>query len=191
MLSPPDFRRVKLSMTMGNGGQTSNIFLTSVLSEQTSRRLRRCGDPNIRFRHFRHTCTSVCHQFSALDLLDLTTRKSNISRRTSSGRMSIVIRPTWRQSVVQLLQDFGPKKTYVDFVLFVGSESRDVCSFRTATRSLASYHLFALMTQDREMTVSRGWGMLGRLRGGDAFEHGYLRHLSIIGQYENFPSTYC
>jgi hypothetical protein len=44
------------------------------------------------------------------------------------------------------------------------------------------------MTQGgHEMMVSRGRGMLGRPEDGDAFEHGYLRHLSVIGQYENSP----
>jgi hypothetical protein len=93
------------------------------------------------------------------------------------------------------LQDFGQKKTYVYFVLLACPESRGVHrSFRLATRCLASYHLFALMTQGHEMTVSRGWGMLGRPGGGDAFldvfEHGYLGHLSIISQCESSPLTY-
>ena len=119
MLSPLDFERAKLCMMrMGNGGQISSISLTAVLSEQTSRRYRRCGDPNTTFRHFRHTCASVCHQFSTsstfstLSTLDSTPMKSNISRRTSSGRMSMVIGPTLCQSVVVALQDFEEKNVH-------------------------------------------------------------------------------
>jgi hypothetical protein len=94
-----------------------------------------------------------------------------------------------RQLVVVVLQDFGQKKTYVEFVLFVCSKSRNVHrSFRSATLSLASYDLSALITQGGyEMTVRQGRGMLGRTGDGGAFEHGYLRHLSNIGQCEKYP----
>jgi hypothetical protein len=89
-----------------------------------------------------------------------------------------------------LLQDFGQKKrTTISSCSFVPSP--DVHrSFWSATRSLASYHVFVLMTQGHDMMVSRGRGMLGRPEGGDAFEHGYLRHLSIVVQGENSLSTY-
>jgi hypothetical protein len=37
------------------------------------------------------------------------------------------------------------------------------------------------MTQGgQEMMVSRGLGVLGRPEDGEAFEHGYLRHLLLI-----------
>jgi hypothetical protein len=61
-------------------------------------------------------------------------------------------------------------------------------SSRLAIRSLAGYHLSELMTQDgHEIMVNRGQGMLGRPGDGDAFEHGYSGHLSVIGQCENSP----
>ena len=60
--------------------------------------------------------------------------------------------------------------------------------FPSATLIFASYHLSALMIRGGyEMMVSRGpwagYGSLGRLEDGesDALEHGYLRHLSVIG----------
>jgi hypothetical protein len=44
------------------------------------------------------------------------------------------------------------------------------------------------MTQGgHEMMVTRGQGMLERPEDGEAFEHGYLIHLSDIGQCENSP----
>jgi hypothetical protein len=47
------------------------------------------------------------------------------------------------------------------------------------------------MTQGgHEMMVSQERGMLGRPEDGEAFEPGYLRHLSVIGQCKEFPLTY-
>ena len=48
-------------MRRGKDGQTSSVSLAGVLGVQTSRRLRRRGDPKTTLRHRRHTCTSVCH----------------------------------------------------------------------------------------------------------------------------------
>ena len=118
------------------------------------------------FRYFRHTCTSVRHQFSASDPLDSATRKSNISRRTSSGRMSIVVRSTIEPiscccSILGRKKE--KKKKYVYFVLVVCSETRNVLrSLQFVTQSRASYLPAALLTQgSHEMMVSRGLGMLG------------------------------
>jgi hypothetical protein len=49
----------------------------------------RRGDPKTTFRQFWHTCTSVCHSSGSCR------SKSNIFRRATSGRMSIV---TWATS---------------------------------------------------------------------------------------------
>ena len=172
---------------MGNGGQTSSNFLTGLLNEQMTRRFRRCGDPNITFRHLRHTCTSVHHLFSSS-----TTRKSNISRRTSSGRMSIVTQAN-DCTPLGCCCRIGQRKTYVDSVQFVCSKSRNLHRyFLSANRSLESYRLSALVIQGgHETMVSRGpragYGSLGGSEDGDALEHGYLRHLSVIIQRENSP----
>src|SRR5216684_7749018 len=76
-------------MTIGKDGQMSIISFTGVLFVQTSRRPRRRGDPKTTSRHLRQTCTSVCHSsiHSASFL-----KTSNISRRATSGSISIV---TW------------------------------------------------------------------------------------------------
>jgi hypothetical protein len=47
--------------TIGSAGQISSIFLAGVLFVQRSRRSSQPGDPNTRYRHLWHTCTSVCH----------------------------------------------------------------------------------------------------------------------------------
>ena len=84
-----------LSMTRGKAGQTSRSSLAGVPGIQTSRRLRRRGDPKTTRRHRLHTCNSVRHAatspgpFGLFGSDNLTTWKSNISSRTSSGSTSI------------------------------------------------------------------------------------------------------
>jgi len=70
-----------------------------VLVVHKSRRFSRRGDPNTRCLHRRHTCTSNCHAsiFLLKNLsVSLTTYKSKISIRTSSGSLSIGM--TWPTS---------------------------------------------------------------------------------------------
>ena len=78
-------------MTRGKGGQTSSVSLAGVLFEQTRHRLSRRGDPKTTLRQRRHTCTSVCHSSKSTfrPRPSASTKKSNISSRTSSGSMSI------------------------------------------------------------------------------------------------------
>jgi hypothetical protein len=149
------------------------------------------------FRHFRHTCTSAHHQFPTSRFhfepvgFDNKEIKSNIPRRTSSGRMPIAIRPTLRQSVVVAAsQDIG-QKTYVDIVQLVHSKSRYVHrSFRSATRRIGSYPSACFDDPGcQDMMVSKGRGMPGRpeeCEDGGALEHGYQDICQFIDQCENF-----
>jgi len=91
MLSILEFEKYQHRMMIVKDGQmdSENISLTRVLSAQTSWRFRRCGDPKTTFRHLWHTCTSSIHASTTFSY----TWKSNTSRRTSSGSMSIVTRP--------------------------------------------------------------------------------------------------
>lgn len=85
-------RRVPSRMRRSNAGQTSSVSFAGVLEEQTSRKLRRRGDPKTMLRHRRHTCTSDCHaSMSFFENVASSAKKSNTSSRTSSGSMSIVI----------------------------------------------------------------------------------------------------
>ena len=61
ILSMPHFLWPALYTKIGNSGQIFNIFLVGVLALQQSRRFKRCGEPKTTFRHFWHTCTSLCH----------------------------------------------------------------------------------------------------------------------------------
>ena len=112
MLSTPFVRESRSDMTRGKGGQTSNASL-GVFGVQKSRRLRRRGDAKTIVLHRRHTCTSDCHvsiivfAYRGLpyaqklygDSGTLSSQKSNIPSRTSSGSTSIDITwPTWHQS---------------------------------------------------------------------------------------------
>lgn len=79
---------------MGNDGdQHSRSFLTGFLYVYTRRRFRRRGDANITERHIWQTCASLCHSHSSNNSYSCAARRwwSNISRRTSSGSMSIVV----------------------------------------------------------------------------------------------------
>ena len=90
---------------IGRDGQISSNVVADVVLEQTTRRSRRRGDAKTICRHLRHTCVSVfhLHERESLDgLFDKGSSlyKSNISRRTSSGSMSITTGPTLDQSRV-------------------------------------------------------------------------------------------
>ena len=96
--------------------------------------------------------------------------------------MSIAI-SIFRQSVV--VAGFGAKNAprFRPVRLFQVQER--VYFLLSETRSLESYHLFTLMTPGREITVSGGQGMLGRVGrpgGEDTFKNGYAGYLSVIGQ---------
>ena len=96
--------------------------------------------------------------------------------------MSIAI-SIFRQSVV--VAGFGAKNVprFRPVRLFQVQEC--VYFLLSETLSLESYHLFTLMTQGREITVSGGQGILGRLGrpgGEDTFNDGYVGYLSFIGQ---------
>ncbi|KAI0249326.1 hypothetical protein BJV78DRAFT_1228811, partial [Lactifluus subvellereus] len=51
-------------ISIGKGGQTSNVSLTGVLYVQRRHRSKRSGDANTRYRHLWHTCTSLFHGHS-------------------------------------------------------------------------------------------------------------------------------
>ena len=88
-------------MTMGNGGHISKDVFTGVLSVQVTPRCRRWGDARMIARHLRHTCASVVHHDmdSEKDIVALL-RRSNISRRDSSGSTSMVAVAKLAQSAV-------------------------------------------------------------------------------------------
>src|SRR6266850_5716703 len=86
---------------MGNGGQMSSNFFTGLLCVQKSSRSRRRGEENTTDRHCLHTCTSVCHLSSKVLVPTSSDRATyaNISRKTSSGSLSIVTRGnSWSES---------------------------------------------------------------------------------------------
>ena len=85
----------------GYGGQIcSNVFV-GVLSEQTTCRSRRRGDPWIIYRHLRHTCVNLFHlrvQYHSERESgapgESSLQKANISRRALSGSRSIIPWPS-------------------------------------------------------------------------------------------------
>src|SRR6266403_5250171 len=109
MLSSSDVLRETSLMSRSKAGQMSSASIVRCPGTQTSRRLRRRGDPKTTFLHRRHTCTSDCH--ASIPCLYPSDRlisiyKSNISSRTSSGSTSIRITwPTSHQISQQSLQD--------------------------------------------------------------------------------------
>ena len=68
------------TMIRGKASQTSRVCLAGVFFEQKSRILRRSGDPKTMRCQRRRTCTSI--RYGAC------TKKSNISSRTSSGKLA-------------------------------------------------------------------------------------------------------
>src|SRR5712671_4691746 len=85
-------------MAMGRGGQIFSDLLTGLLGLQSSTRRRCRGEANMTCRHLRHTCTYVFHHDRSNR--SASPQSENISKRTSSGRTSIVIWSALHQSVV-------------------------------------------------------------------------------------------
>jgi len=79
-------------IVIGNGGQVSTNFHTVVLESHWSARCRCRGDAKMIHRHLLQTCTSGFHIPMVKSSLS-PRQRSNISRRTSSGRISIVTCP--------------------------------------------------------------------------------------------------
>src|SRR5579863_5399618 len=101
-------------MIMGNGGQVSDSLLTRVLASHWSTRHRRRGDAKMMLRHLWHTCTSDFH-IPMAKYSSSPRKKSNISRRTSSGRTSTVACPsTPHQSAP--VADTDAQQIYIDLV---------------------------------------------------------------------------
>ena len=82
----------KQRIVIGNGGQVSSKFLKVVLASHWSARCRCRGDAKVIDRHLLQTCTKGFH--IPMGKTSLCPRqRSNMSRRTSSGRISIVTCP--------------------------------------------------------------------------------------------------
>ena len=114
-----DVSKISPLMRRRKAGQTSRDFFADRPGVQQSCRFRRRDDAKTRHLHRRHTCTSDCHDSIFLFVSGLTssdsmkciscnlnTQKSNIARRSSSGRSSIVnTRPTSHRISQQALGD--------------------------------------------------------------------------------------
>ena len=103
-------------IVIGNGGQVSTNFHTVVSESHWSARCRRRGDAKMIHRHLLQTCTSGFHIPTVKSSLS-PRQWSNISMRTSSGRISIVICPAvHRTSQHSFMRDTATQQTHVDLV---------------------------------------------------------------------------
>ena len=64
------------SIKIGKAGQISSSFFTGRLVVQRSTRCSQRGDANTTYRHFRHTCTSICHVVQPFRLRSIRTQLS-------------------------------------------------------------------------------------------------------------------
>ena len=116
MSSPPGPLRLQIDRRLtGKVGQTSSAFDAAVPDLQSSRRLRWLGHVKRICRHLWHTCDNACHGHIPSYRSNSRRLKSNIYRRTSSGRTSIVKRPTLHQPVIVVVTISG-SGTYVNLV---------------------------------------------------------------------------
>jgi hypothetical protein len=147
-------------MTMGKGGQTANVSFTGVVSVQKSRRSRRRGDSRTMVRHFRHTCTSVCHACieqvspSLLLLLEPDSHSNRIflrGQRRGACRLSPGLHRTSQQQLQCCAKDI---RTSASISRFLPSP-HDVHTFLST--SLPNGNLSGWMTQGgKEMMAGLG-----------------------------------
>jgi hypothetical protein len=88
-----DIRLALNLTTRGKVGQESRIISIGAPFSQRMRRSRRSGDMEMTCRHFRQTCVRRCHfhERSVKYFKASSRQKSNITRRVSSGSISIVV----------------------------------------------------------------------------------------------------
>ena len=165
-------------MTIGNSGQTFSFSLTGVLGVKRSRRHRRRGDSKTMFRHFRHTCTSLCQHLFVLH------RHRNRIFRGGQRQEACQWSPGLHRTshCWQSVQAIG-QKMYVPRSLLVDSLPDPECSC-FADNDRSKWPSITMGDRGRQGNESNdGGAMAGYVEGnGNALDQGYLRVSQLYQQ---------